>query len=103
MASKPVSTSPTDGAAKAQSGSGTSGAIALRNFGLGLGLAGIPVLAGLWLSVDMTYGGHWAAVGAGIWGGAIALPLVCGLVAARWGQPVIRGLGRALESVQFPF
>jgi hypothetical protein len=100
MATPPKSP-PSSDPSSAQSAS--PGAISRRNFGVGLGLAAIPMLAGLWLAVDMTYGGHWAAVGLGTWGGAIAIPLVCGLLAAKWGQPITQSLGRALDNLQLPF
>ncbi|WP_204139323.1 hypothetical protein [Halomicronema sp. CCY15110] len=77
-------------------------AIALRYFLLGTVLSGIPVLAYLWLSVDMTYG-SWAAVDTGRLVGAIALPLVVGLLSASFGQRAIRVLSDLLESVHLPF
>jgi hypothetical protein len=89
-------------------------AIALRYFLLGTVLSGIPVLAYLWLSVDMTYG-SWAAVGT-VGGsdrhsvdggpqlaGAIAIPLVVGLLSASFGQRAIRILSDLLESANLPF
>jgi len=77
-------------------------AIALRYFLLGTVLSGIPVLAYLWLSVDMTYG-SWAAVGTGRLAGEIAIPLIVGLLAARFGQRAIRVLSDLLDSVHLPF
>ncbi|RZM79581.1 hypothetical protein [Leptolyngbya iicbica] len=77
-------------------------AIALRYFLLGAVLSGIPVLAYLWLSVDMTYG-SWAALETGRLVGAIAIPLVAGLLAARFGQRAIRVLSDLLESANLPF
>jgi hypothetical protein len=77
-------------------------AIALRYFLLGTVLSGIPVLAYLWLSVDMTYG-SWAAVGTPQWAGAIALPLVVGLLSASFGQRTIGILSDLLESAHLPF
>jgi hypothetical protein len=77
-------------------------AIALRYFLLGTVLSGIPVLAYLWLSVDMTYG-SWAAVGTAQLAGAITLPLVVGLLSASFGQRTIRILSDLLESANLPF
>lgn len=77
-------------------------AIASRNFLLGMFLSGVPVLAYLWLSVDMTYG-SWAAVGTEKLVGAIAVPVLCGLVSARFGQRVIRALSQIVESANLPF
>ncbi|NJL46357.1 MAG: hypothetical protein HC929_01120 [Leptolyngbyaceae cyanobacterium SM2_5_2] len=77
-------------------------AIAARNFLTGAFLSGVPVLAYLWLSVDMIYG-SWAAVGTVRLVGAIAVPLLCGLISAIWGQKVIRYLSAIVESVQLPF
>jgi hypothetical protein len=77
-------------------------AIAARNFLLGIFLSGVPILAYLWLSVDMTYGG-WAAVGTVRLVGAIAAPLLCGLLSAIFGQRVIQVLSQVLESANLPF
>jgi len=79
-----------------------SWAIAARNFLTGAFLSGVPMLAYLWLSVDMTYG-SWAAVGTGRLVGAIAIPLLCGLLSASFGQRVIRVLSQVLESANLPF
>ena len=79
-----------------------SWAVATRNFLTGVFLGGVPILAYLWLSVDMTYG-SWAAVGTGRLVGAIAVPLLCGLLSAKFGQRVIRVLSQTLESVNLPF
>jgi len=76
--------------------------IAARNFLSGLLLSGFPVLAYLWLSVDMTDGG-WAAVAPSQWIVAIAVPLTCGFLSIRWGQTVIRWLSNLVEEVQLPF
>lgn len=81
---------------------GQSFAIAARNFLSGVGLSGVPILAYLWLSVDMTYG-SWAAVGTVQWVGAIAVPLVVGLLSARWGRQFVQRLGNAIETVNLPF
>lgn len=80
----------------------TSLAIAARNFLTGVFLSGVPILAYLWLSVDMTYG-SWAAVGTGRLVGAIAVPLLCGLLSASLGQRAIRVLSQMLESASLPF
>jgi len=77
-------------------------AIAARRFLLGASLSGVLVLAYLWLSVDMTYG-SWAAVGAGNWAIAIALPTVCGLLAASFGQRALQVLSQIVESANLPF
>ncbi|ASC73508.1 hypothetical protein XM38_044750 [Halomicronema hongdechloris C2206] len=77
-------------------------AMAARNFLIGVFLSGVPILAYLWLSVDMTYG-SWAAVGTGRLVGAIAIPLLFGLLSASFGQRVIRLLTQMLESVNLPF
>lgn len=72
------------------------------NFLIGACLSGVPVLSYLWLSVDMT-SGSWAAVGTGKLAGAIAVPLICGLLSARFGQRVVRVLSDMVESVNLPF
>ncbi|WP_346294163.1 hypothetical protein [Sphaerothrix gracilis] len=77
-------------------------AIAARNFLTGVFLSGVPILAYLWLSVDMTYG-SWAAVGMARLVGAIAVPVLCGVLSARFGQRAIRILSQILESVNLPF
>jgi len=77
-------------------------AIAARNFLLGGFLSGVPILAYLWLSVDMTYG-NWAAIETGRLMGAIAVPLLCGLLSVSFGERVIRLLSQILESVNLPF
>lgn len=79
-----------------------SPAIAARNFLIGVFLSGVPILAYLWLSVDMTYG-SWAAVGTGRLVGAIAVPLICGILAANLGQKAIRFMSALVEGVQLPF
>jgi hypothetical protein len=76
-------------------------AIAARNFLIGVFLSGVPVLAFLWLSVDMTYG-SWAAVETGRLAGAIAVPLLFGLLAAIFGQRAIRILSQIVD-VTLPF
>lgn len=77
-------------------------AIAARNFLIGVCLSGVPILAYLWLSVDMTYG-SWAAVGTARLVGAIAVPLLCGLLSASLGQRAIRVLAQMVESAHLPF
>lgn len=77
-------------------------AIAARNFLIGTFLSGVPILAYLWLSVDMTYG-SWAAVGTGSLVGAIAVPVLCGVLSVRFGQRAIRVLSHMVESVHLPF
>ncbi|NEQ33027.1 MAG: hypothetical protein F6K04_18845 [Leptolyngbya sp. SIO4C5] len=86
----------------ASESSESSLAIAARNFLTGVFLSGVPILAYLWLSVDMTYG-SWAAVGMARLVGAIAVPVLCGVLSARFGQRAIRGLSQILESVNLPF
>ncbi|MEM6839879.1 MAG: hypothetical protein AAF609_23960 [Cyanobacteria bacterium P01_C01_bin.120] len=76
--------------------------MAARNFLIGGLLGGVPVLAYLWLSVDMTYG-SWAAVGTGRLLGAIAVPILCGLLTASFGQRAIRVLSDMVESANLPF
>lgn len=75
---------------------------AARNFLLGVCLSGVPILAYLWLSVDMTYG-SWAAVETGRLVGAMAVPLLCGTLALFGGQRIIRFLSHLLESANLPF
>lgn len=77
-------------------------AIAARNFLIGVFLSGVPILAYLWLSVDMTYG-SWAAVGTGRLVGAIAVPFLCGLLSASLGRRAIRVLAQMVESASLPF
>ena len=77
-------------------------AIAARHFLIGVCLSGVPILAYLWLSVDMTYG-SWAAVGTARLVGAIAVPLLCGLLSASLGQRAIRVLSQMVESAHLPF
>lgn len=77
-------------------------AIAARNFLAGVFLSGVPILAYLWLSVDMTYG-SWAAVGTGRLMGAIAVPLIFGVLSARWGRQFVQQLASAIETVNLPF
>jgi hypothetical protein len=78
------------------------GNTAVRNFLIGVCLSGVPILAVLWLSVDMTYG-SWAAVGTVRLVGAIAVPLLCGLLSASLGQRAIRVLSQMVESANLPF
>jgi hypothetical protein len=80
----------------------SQGNTAVRNFLIGVCLSGVPVLAYLLLSVDMTYG-SWAAVGTARLVGAIAVPLLCGLLSASLGQRAIRVLSQMLESANLPF
>lgn len=77
-------------------------AIAARNFLIGVFLSGVPILAYLWLSVDMTYG-SWAAVEMGQLVVAVSVPLLCGILALFRGQQVIQFLSNLLESVNLPF
>lgn len=77
-------------------------AIAARNFLIGVFLSGVPILAYLWLSVDMTYG-SWAAVGTGQLMGAAATPLLCGVLSATLGRKMIAALSAIVEGVQLPF
>ena len=77
-------------------------AIAARNFLLAVGLSGVPILAYLWLSVDMTYG-RWAAVESVKLVVAASVPLLFGTLAIFWGKQVIRFLSTLLESVNLPF
>ncbi|MGF1520987.1 MAG: hypothetical protein ACFBSF_01535 [Leptolyngbyaceae cyanobacterium] len=79
-----------------------SWAIAVRNFLVGVFLSGVPMLAYLWLSVDMTYG-SWAAVGTVRLVGAIAVPLLCGTLSAALGRKVINFLSAVAEGAQLPF
>lgn len=76
--------------------------MAARNFLIGVFLGGVPVLAYLWLSVDMTYG-SWAAAETGQLVGTIAIPLLWGLLSASFGQRVIRVLSQVVESANLPF
>lgn len=77
-------------------------AIAARNFFIGVFLSGVPILAYLWLSVDMTYG-SWATAGTSRLVGAISVPVLCGVLSARFGQRAIRILSQMVESVHLPF
>ena len=74
----------------------------VRHFLIGVFLSGVPILAGLWLSVDMT-DGSWAAVGTVKLGGAIAVPLVVGVLSALWGRQFVQRLSNAIETVNLPF
>ncbi|HEY9815505.1 MAG TPA: hypothetical protein V6D20_06860 [Candidatus Obscuribacterales bacterium] len=74
----------------------------VRHFLIGVFLSGVPILAGLWLSVDMT-DGNWAAVGTVRWGGAIAVPLVVGVLSALWGRQFVQRLSNAIETMNLPF
>ncbi len=76
--------------------------MAARHFLIGMCLSGVPILAYLWLSVDMTYG-SWAAVGTGRLGGAIAVPVLCGVLSARWGRQFVERLSNAIETMHLPF
>ena len=76
--------------------------MAARNFLIGVVLSGVPILAYLWLSVDMTYG-SWTAVGTSRLVFAGGVPLLCGVLAVLRGQQVIQFLSKLLESVHLPF
>jgi len=73
-------------------------AIAARNFLTGVFLSGVPIVAYLWLSVEMT-DGSWAAVGTVRLVGAIAVLVLCGVLSAHFGQRAIRVLSQIFESV----
>lgn len=73
-----------------------------RNFLIGVFLSGVPILASLWLSVDMMYG-SWAAVGTAKLMGAIAVLFVFGVLSARWGHQFVQRLSNAIETVNWPF
>ena len=73
-----------------------------RNFLIGVSLSGVPMLAYLWLSVDMTYG-SWAAVETWQWTVAILIPLLCGMLSAVLGRKIIGILSALVEGVQLPF
>ncbi|PSN19088.1 hypothetical protein C7271_09125 [filamentous cyanobacterium CCP5] len=73
-----------------------------QRFLIGVVLSGVPIVAYLSLSVDMS-GGGWTAVGAGKLAIAIFIPLLWGGLAVFWGQRVIRFLSTLLESVNLPF
>ncbi|MEM6840444.1 MAG: hypothetical protein AAF609_26885 [Cyanobacteria bacterium P01_C01_bin.120] len=77
-------------------------AIAVRNFLIAVFLSGLPILAYLWLSVDMTYG-SWTALGTGRLVSAASVPLLFGTLALYRGQQVIRFLSNLLESGNLPF
>ncbi|MGD1944142.1 MAG: hypothetical protein ACFB0G_22830 [Leptolyngbyaceae cyanobacterium] len=74
----------------------------LRNFLIGTAISGLVVFVYASLSVDMTYG-SWAALNHSQQVGAIAVPLVCGLLSAILGQRMTKGLISLLESVNLPF
>lgn len=76
--------------------------IATRNFLVGGFLSGVPILAYLWLSVDMTYG-SWAAIGTERLIGAISIPLLCGILSAVLGRKMTDVLSAIVESIQLPF
>ena len=76
--------------------------IVVRNFLIGIFLSGVPILAYLWLSVDMTYG-SWSAVSTGQRSVAIWIPLLCGLLSAALGRKMIDVLSAIVEGVQLPF
>lgn len=73
-----------------------------RNFLIGVFLSGIPILAYLWLSIDMTYG-SWSAVGTGQRSVAILIPLLCGVLSAALGRKTINVLSAIVEGTQLPF
>lgn len=76
--------------------------IMTRNFLTGVFLSGVPILAYLWLSVDMTYG-SWAAVGTRSLIVATLIPLLCGILAASLGRKIIDVLSALVDGVQLPF
>jgi hypothetical protein len=73
-----------------------------RHFLIGVFLSGVPILAGLWLSVDMTHE-SWTTVGMGKVAGAIAVPFIFGVLSARWGHEFVQRLSNAIETVNLPF
>lgn len=77
-------------------------AVAARNFLVGGFLGSLPILAYLWLSVDMTYG-SWAAIETERLIGAISVPLLCGILSAVLGRKAIGVLSTIVESAQLPF
>lgn len=74
----------------------------LQNFLLGAFLSGLPIFVYLSLSMEMTHT-RLAAVGNVKLAVAIAVPVLCGLLAAIFKQRVIKVLTGLLESVHLPF
>lgn len=77
-------------------------ATAARNFLIGGFLRGVPILAYLWLSVDMTYG-RWTTIGSERLIGAVSIPLLSGILSVALGQKVINFLSAVVEGAQLPF
>ena len=101
MSLKSDSPSAPDDADRADSATSTAVSL-LRNFLIGAAISGLVVFVYASLSVDMTYG-SWAALNGSQQVGAIAVPLVCGLLSAILGQRMTKGLISLLESVNLPF
>ena len=101
MSFEPDSPLASDSADRADSATSTAVSL-LRNFLIGAAISGLVVFVYASLSVDMTYG-SWAALNRSQQVGAIALPLVCGLLSAILGQRLTKGLISLLESVNLPF
>lgn len=73
-----------------------------QRFLIGAFLSGVPVLAYLSLSVDMSYD-SWAAVEHYKLGISVVIPLLCGVLSAWQGQRMIQFLSSLLESANLPF
>lgn len=101
MSFEPDSPLAPDNADRADSATSTAVSL-LRNFLIGAAISSLVVFVYASLSVDMTYG-SWAALNRGQQVGAIAVPLVCGLLSAIFGQSVTKVLIRLLESANLPF
>ncbi|MEM6433922.1 MAG: hypothetical protein AAF773_08725 [Cyanobacteria bacterium P01_D01_bin.115] len=101
MSFEPDSPLASDSADRADSATSTAVSL-LRNFLIGAAISGLVVFVYASLSVDMTYG-SWAALNRSQQVGAVALPLVCGLLSAILGQRMTKGLISLLESVNLPF
>ncbi|MGB3137180.1 MAG: hypothetical protein WBB18_10290, partial [Nodosilinea sp.] len=67
----------------------------LRNFLIGMSISGLFVFVYLSLSVDMV---GWATVGSSRLAVAIAVPVLCGLLSAFFGQRAIQFLTGLLDS-----
>ena len=77
-------------------------ATAGQNFAVGVFLSGVPLWVYLSLSIDMT-DSTWATVGTVRLAAAIAIPLLCGLLAIVFREKVTTVLSGILESVHLPF
>ena len=73
-----------------------------KHFCIGAFLSGLPIFVYLSLSMDMTHS-TLAQVGGVKLAVSIAIPIICGLVAAVFKQRFTDSLSAILESVHLPF